>query len=119
MEMTNKEAIVTNEGRKMEEVMIGFSPEDLETIMEYKKVSGAVTVQAAIMNAVSLALDHADDVDEECISDCFEPWDVLWEATDGTFKGRCDNCGFVHVFIESHVRQYKFCPQCGEQKQEL
>lgn len=45
----------------MEEVMIGFTQEDLETIMEYQKVSGAVTVQAAIMNAVCLALDHADD----------------------------------------------------------
>lgn len=56
---------------------------------------------------------------EECMSDCFEPWDVLWKAPDGTFKGRCDNCGFVHVFIEGHVTQYKFCPQCGEQKQEL
>lgn len=56
---------------------------------------------------------------EECMSDCFEPWDVLWKAPDGTFKGRCDNCGFVHVFIEGHITQYKFCPQCGEQKQEL
>ena len=56
---------------------------------------------------------------EEIISDCFEPWDVLWEAPDGTFKGKCDNCGFVNVFIEGHVTQYKFCPQCGEQKQEL
>lgn len=56
---------------------------------------------------------------KECLSDCFEPWDVLWKAPDGTFKGRCDNCGFVHVFIEGHATQYKFCPQCGEQKQEL
>lgn len=49
----------------------------------------------------------------------FEPWDILWKAPDGTFKGRCDNCGFIHIFIESHISQYKFCPQCGEQKQEL
>ena len=47
------------------------------------------------------------------------PWDHLWTAPDGTFKGRCDNCGFVHFFIEGHVTQYKFCPQCGEQKMEL
>ena len=52
------------------------------------------------------------------MSDCFEPWDVLWEAPDGTFKGRCDSCGFARVFIEGHVAQYKFCPQCGERKQE-
>ena len=56
---------------------------------------------------------------EEWMSDCFEPWDVLWKAPDGTFKGRCDNCGFVHIFIEGHVKQYKYCPQCGEQKQDL
>ena len=48
-----------------------------------------------------------------------QPWDHLWTAPDGTFKGRCDNCGFVHYFIEGHEAQYKFCPQCGEQKQEL
>ena len=45
----------------MEEVMIGFTKDDLNMIMEYQQVSGAVTVQAAIMNAISLALDHADD----------------------------------------------------------
>ena len=70
----------------------------------------------AINNALVL-LKEQDA--KEHISDCFEPWDVLWKAPDGTFKGRCDNCGFVHVFIEGHVTQYKFCPQCGEQKQEL
>ena len=64
-------------------------------------------------------IDFEKEPLEECVSDCFEPWDVLWKAPDGTFKGRCDNCGFVHVFIEGHATQYKFCPQCGEQKQEL
>lgn len=52
-------------------------------------------------------------------SDTWYPWDRIWTAPDGTFKGRCDNCGFVHYFIEGHVTQYKFCPQCGEQKSEL
>ena len=51
--------------------------------------------------------------------DTWFPWDHLWTAPDGTFKGRCDNCGFVHYFIGGHVTQYKFCPQCGEQKMEL
>ena len=46
-------------------------------------------------------------------------WEHLWDAPDGTFKGRCKKCGFVHFFIEGHDTQYKFCPQCGEQKQEL
>ena len=43
-------------------------------------------------------------------------WEHLWDAPDGTFKGRCKNCGFVHHFIEGHETQYKFCPQCGDQK---
>ena len=46
-------------------------------------------------------------------------WNHIWEAPDGSFKGRCENCGFVHFFIEGHDSQYRFCPQCGEQKQEL
>ena len=44
------------------------------------------------------------------------PWNVLGKLDDGTYKGKCGNCGFVHYFIEGHDAQYKFCPQCGEQK---
>ena len=40
-------------------------------------------------------------------------WEHLWDAPDGTFKGRCKKCGFVHFFIEGHAAQYKFCPECG------
>ena len=40
-------------------------------------------------------------------------WEHLWDAPDGTFKGRCKKCGFVHFFIEWHDTQYKFCPECG------
>ena len=39
-------------------------------------------------------------------------WEHLWDAPDGTFKGRCKKCGFVHFFIEGHDGQYKFCPEC-------
>ena len=45
-----------------------------------------------------------------------KPWKRLWTAPDGTYKGRCDHCGFVHYFIHGHGEQYKFCPQCGEKK---
>lgn len=40
-------------------------------------------------------------------------WEHLWDAPDGTFKGRCKKCGFVHFFIEGHDTQYKYCPECG------
>ena len=40
-------------------------------------------------------------------------WEHLWDAPDGTFKGRCKKCGFVNFFIEGHDTQYKFCPMCG------
>ena len=41
-------------------------------------------------------------------------WEHLWDAPDGTFKGRCKKCGFVHFFIEGHDAQFKFCPACGK-----
>ena len=44
------------------------------------------------------------------------PWNVLGKLDDGTYKGKCGNCGFVHYFIAGHDAQYRFCPQCGEQK---
>jgi hypothetical protein len=40
-------------------------------------------------------------------------WEHLWDAPDGTYKGRCTRCGLVHYFIESHDSQYNFCPSCG------
>lgn len=44
-----------------ETVMVEFSGEELDMILEYQEASGATSVQNAIMNAISLALDHADD----------------------------------------------------------
>ena len=44
------------------------------------------------------------------------PWEHIWDAPDYTFEGRCRNCGFIHYFIQGHDAQYRFCPQCGEQK---
>lgn len=29
------------------------------------------------------------------------------------FHGMCENCGFIHDFIDGHTEQYKYCPQCG------
>lgn len=40
-------------------------------------------------------------------------WEHLWDAEDGTYKGRCRTCGFVHFFIEGHDAQYNYCPNCG------
>lgn len=40
-------------------------------------------------------------------------WTHLWDAPDGTYKGRCNRCGLVKFFIEGHDAQYNFCPQCG------
>ena len=38
-----------------------FSNDDMGMILQYQKAVGAATIQSAIMNAISLALDHADD----------------------------------------------------------
>ena len=57
----------------METVKIEFSGEDLDMILEYQEVSEATTIQNAIMNAVSLALDHVDD----CVIEVEKMEDVL------------------------------------------
>lgn len=31
----------------------------------------------------------------------------------------CQNCGFVHDFIDGHTAQYKYCPSCGEDMREV
>ena len=43
-------------------------------------------------------------------------WQRLWEAPDGSYKARCKQCGFVTFFVEGHDNQYRYCPECGEQK---
>ena len=58
-----------------------------------------------------------EDLCYECIAKENAPkWERIWDAPDGTFKGRCDKCGFVKIFIDGHDTQYKFCPQCGDRK---
>lgn len=44
-----------------EKIMIEFTGKELDLILKYQEVSEADTVQNAIMNAISLALDHVDD----------------------------------------------------------
>lgn len=29
------------------------------------------------------------------------------------FHCMCENCGFVHDFLDCHTEQYNFCPECG------
>ena len=43
---------------------IEFSEEELDLIMQYMEVSGAVSIEAAILNAISLALDS--DFNKKC-----------------------------------------------------
>ena len=43
-----------------EKVTIEFQGDDLNMILEYKKQSGAVDIQTAIMNAISIALDDQE-----------------------------------------------------------
>jgi rubrerythrin len=64
---------------------------------------------------------HSDSEVQECAKSALSllkeqgtEWEHLWDAPDGTFKGRCKKCGFVHFFIEGHDTQYKFCPECGK-----
>ena len=44
-----------------ESIMIEFSGEEFDMILKYQEESEATTIQNAIMNAISLAIDHADD----------------------------------------------------------
>lgn len=63
--------------------------------------------------------DESCDIEEMChdalalLKEQETEWEHLWDAPDGTFKGRCKKCGFVHYFIEAHDAQYCFCPACG------
>lgn len=31
----------------------------------------------------------------------------------------CEDCGFIHDFIDGHTAQYKYCPSCGAKMQEV
>lgn len=44
-----------------ESIMIEFSGENMDMILKYQEITGATNIQNAILNAICLALDHADD----------------------------------------------------------
>lgn len=46
-------------------INVQFTEEEFNMIQKYQEASDAVTVQAAILNAISLALDYADELDRE------------------------------------------------------
>lgn len=74
-----------------------------------------VPVQSLI-DHIKTAVDvdpWAKEMAEKLLKEQETEWEHQWDAPDGTFKGRCKNCGFVHFFIEGHDEQYKFCPECG------
>lgn len=67
-----------------------------------------------IATLMSTGDDHVYIESAELVEETKESqWEHLWDAPDGTYKGRCPRCGFVHAFIESHDSQYNYCPQCG------
>ena len=43
-----------------EKVSIEFTGEEFDQIMQYMKLINAVTVQTAVMNAISIAMDDAE-----------------------------------------------------------
>lgn len=43
-----------------EKVSIEFTGEEFDQIMQYMKLIDAVTAQAAVMNAISIAMDEAE-----------------------------------------------------------
>jgi ABC-type lipoprotein export system ATPase subunit len=43
-----------------EKVSIEFTGEEFDQIMQYMKLIDAVTVQTAVMNAISIAMDDAE-----------------------------------------------------------
>lgn len=45
-------------------INIAFTEEEFDMILKYQKEADAVTVQAAILNAISLAFDHNDYVEK-------------------------------------------------------
>jgi hypothetical protein len=49
-------------------INVQFTEEEFDMIQKYQEASDAVTVQAAILNAISLALDSADELDREIAS---------------------------------------------------
>ena len=45
--------------------LIEFTDEELDRILDYMEVSGSVTVQVAVMNAISIAMDDIDFKEQE------------------------------------------------------
>ena len=41
--------------------------------------------------------------------------DMDYKDENGVFHwhGMCGECGFIHDFLDGHISQYNYCPNCG------
>lgn len=68
-----------------------------------------------ILNWIPTKGDEVDAMEMaiEALSCEMGEWEHIWDAPDGTYKARCNQCGLTKFFIEGHDAQYEFCPSCG------
>jgi len=72
-------------------------------------------------NCTETQFDYTDDIeaaiallkDQEAKWIHREDLDFKDKLGCNHFHGMCENCGFIHDFIDAHTGQYKYCPQCG------
>jgi len=86
-------------------VTIEFHGNDLNLIHEYEKQSGAINIQTAIMNAISIALDENGYY---YIADPVAPQKHYNQKADLLYA-----CGKCHNDLKPNNRNAKFCWFCG------
>lgn len=42
-----------------------------------------------------------------------EDFDYVDNKNAKHWHGMCDQCGFIHDFLDCHTGQYNYCPHCG------
>ena len=42
-----------------------------------------------------------------------EDFDYVDNKNAKHWHGMCDQCGFIHDFLDCHTGQYNYCPNCG------
>ena len=91
---------------------------DKETLIKRNAIHGLESAIELSNSMVHLRKEHAKAI-LELLKEQETKWihreDLDFKDKLGCnhFHGMCENCGFIHDFIDDHTGQYKYCPQCG------
>lgn len=94
--------------------------EDVDNLADYMSVSTSIDMCLGMKSMKSRALSALNDIPAADVVGVRhgnwihrEDFDYVDNKNAKHWHGMCDQCGFIHDFLDCHTGQYNYCPNCG------